>query len=83
VLSVVLDRYPWLAGIGFLALVVYLVFGVILTRRADRRVRLLESGCCVNCGYDLRGTTDRCRCPECGTPYEIYARCRIEAPTTP
>jgi hypothetical protein len=32
--------------------------------RAQRRADRWSQGCCVNCGYDLRATPEKC--PECG-----------------
>lgn len=42
----------------------------LLSRRLNRRV---TPGLCLSCGYDLRGSPDRC--PECGRAIE-----RVEAP---
>jgi hypothetical protein len=38
------------------------------TRWRNRRRLALAAGRCARCGYDLRGTPERC--PECGTPSE-------------
>jgi hypothetical protein len=52
-------RWPWAVIGSFLAIAIFW-----LTRRALIRRRLIRTGCCIRCGYDLRATPTRC--PECG-----------------
>ncbi len=53
----------WIPAIGF-------TFGVLLPpmHRRRKRKKRKKLGLCLKCGYDLRGSKDRC--PECGTAFE-------------
>jgi len=54
----------YLVGLPFYTLpVVIPIWAVSAFKKAKRKKRLRE-GRCVQCGYDLRATPDRC--PECG-----------------
>ena len=44
----------------------YLGVKHVLRRRFHRRVAALGYLVCTECGYDLRGLSDLCQCPECG-----------------
>jgi hypothetical protein len=44
-------------------------------RRFRDLVRREEQGLCTRCGYDLRGSIDRC--PECGLPFNPGKRPRL------
>lgn len=45
----------------------------------------LDGGLCYYCGYDLRGSIDSARCPECGTAFTAVAfdDCRTRITTVP
>ena len=48
----------------FFGMVFYFSYSPLLRRRRKRK----KLGLCVNCGYDLRASKDRC--PECGARFE-------------
>ncbi len=52
----------WLPTMAFIG-----VGGVPLVRTSHRRRKRKKLGLCVKCGYDLRGSKERC--PECGTEF--------------
>jgi hypothetical protein len=54
-------RFPYWWIIGILLIPI-----CVRVARSYRNQERLASGLCVNCGYDLRGGSDRC--PECGEP---------------
>lgn len=60
----------WSVTLPFWFLIAVAVFpATSFFRRVGRTIRARNRrrrGCCEQCGYDLRGTPDRC--PECGTP---------------
>src|SRR5687768_12613688 len=51
---------------GFLFLALPIALAIVLPRllRSSRASIRLTDGLCIECGYDLRATPDRC--PECG-----------------
>ena len=54
-------------GLAFLVTVVFMgaiAWRVAATRRSRERHRWFYVGRCLGCGYDLRGSGNRC--PECG-----------------
>lgn len=54
-----------LSGPGVIILTIVLAIVVwVVSRRADLREARINQGFCSACGYDLRGTPDRC--PKCG-----------------
>jgi hypothetical protein len=63
-----LVRDLMLLGAGVL-LVGYVV---IAWRRARERRRRWREDLCPRCGYDLRGSAEKC--PECGTPIQRFPR---------
>jgi hypothetical protein len=74
------DRWGWGApfihAAGGLLLLGIVANEIVLfrRRRAQRlRLRRARTGCCLTCGYRLTGNVSGI-CPECGTPFEIYAR---------
>lgn len=58
--------------LSFLVLVIVLVdrwLNRLLRRLFVSRVMRLQGRVCLSCGYNLQGSPDDGRCPECGKPY--------------
>jgi hypothetical protein len=55
----------WFVAVLFALLPMRAAFLMV---RSTRRRRRVAKGCCENCGYDLRGSSDRC--PECGRAFQ-------------
>ncbi len=53
----------WIPGVVF-----GLTFLACRPLHFHRRRKRMKLGLCVKCGYDLRGSRERC--PECGTPFD-------------
>ena len=72
------DKIELLFGVGYISvflkgIVVFLplplcIFGVLAEKKYWLRKRRKALEQCINCGYDLRGSKDRC--PECGNEFE-------------
>ena len=75
--SAVSPLVPWLGMGPYDAVIVpywavALVIGAVPLERLRRVIRAMmrrRRGCCIACGYDLRGSGERC--PECGRPASV------------
>lgn len=59
------ESQEWVAGPAWLPVLAFLILPVAWIMRQRKSRRRVSAGLCETCGYDLRGTPERC--PECGT----------------
>lgn len=64
-MSFATESKEWVAFPAWLPVLAFLVLPAAWVVRLSRARRRASAGLCESCGYDLRGTPERC--PECGT----------------
>lgn len=78
------DNYVWATSCRVPYWSTFVAFALgpaLFVARAGRRRHSKRGGRCLQCGYDLRATPDRC--PECGTPAAGTTKPAVDAPDGP